>query len=43
VHGGVPRDVTVLRMLRDEWDRTPLAEVEVEIEGDPPPAFAPRS
>jgi [ribosomal protein S5]-alanine N-acetyltransferase len=42
VHGGVPRDVAVLRLLRDEWDRTPLAEVEVEIEGEPPPTFATR-
>ena len=41
VHGGTPRDVAVLRMLRDEWERTPLAEVPVEIEGDVPPAFAP--
>jgi ribosomal-protein-alanine N-acetyltransferase len=36
VHSGVPRDVAVLRMMRDEWERTPLAEVEVVIEGDPP-------
>jgi hypothetical protein len=35
--------VAVLRMLRDEWERTPLAELRVEIEGDPPPAFAPPS
>ena len=40
VHGGTPRDVAVLRMLRDEWERTPLAEVPVEIEGEPPPAFS---
>ena len=39
VHGGVPRDVVVLRMLRDEWERTPLAEVPVEVEGEPPPQF----
>jgi ribosomal-protein-alanine N-acetyltransferase len=39
VHGGVPRDVAVLRMLRDEWERTPLAEVRVEVEGEPPPQF----
>jgi ribosomal-protein-alanine N-acetyltransferase len=43
VHGGVARDVAVLRMLRDEWDRTPLAEVDVAIDGEPPPAFAQRS
>ena len=41
VHGGTPRDVTVLRMLRDEWERTPLAEIPVEIEGEPPPALLP--
>jgi ribosomal-protein-alanine N-acetyltransferase len=39
VHGGVPRDVAVLRMLRDEWERTPLAEVAVGFEGEPPPGF----
>jgi ribosomal-protein-alanine N-acetyltransferase len=39
IHGGVPRDVAVLRMLRDEWERTPLAEVPVTVEGDPPPQF----
>jgi ribosomal-protein-alanine N-acetyltransferase len=42
VHGGVPRDVAVLRMLREEWERTPLAELAVTIEGDPPDAFAAR-
>jgi ribosomal-protein-alanine N-acetyltransferase len=40
VHGGVPRDVAVLRMLREEWERTPLAEVEVRFDGGPPPEFA---
>jgi ribosomal-protein-alanine N-acetyltransferase len=39
VHGGVARDVAVLRMLRDEWERTPLAEVPVEVDGDPPAQF----
>ena len=39
VHGGVPRDVAVLRMLRDEWERTPLADVPVAIEGEPPSNF----
>jgi len=39
VHGGVPRDVAVLRMLRDEWERTPLAEVPVAFEGEPPAQF----
>jgi ribosomal-protein-alanine N-acetyltransferase len=40
VHGGQSRDVTVLRMMRDEWERTPLADVPVSIEGEPPAAFA---
>ena len=39
VHAGVPRDVAVLRMLRDEWERTPLAEVPVSVEGEPPAQF----
>jgi ribosomal-protein-alanine N-acetyltransferase len=39
VHGGVPRDVAVLRMLRDEWERTPLAEVPVSVDGAPLPQF----
>jgi [ribosomal protein S5]-alanine N-acetyltransferase len=42
VHAGVPRDVAVLRMLRDEWERTPLAEVPVSFEGDPPAAYSQR-
>jgi ribosomal-protein-alanine N-acetyltransferase len=39
VHAGVPRDVAVLRMLREEWERTPLAEVPVEVEGELPGRF----
>jgi ribosomal-protein-alanine N-acetyltransferase len=39
VHSGVPRDVAVLRMMRDEWERTPLAEVPVTVEGEPPQQF----
>jgi ribosomal-protein-alanine N-acetyltransferase len=39
VHAGVPRDVAVLRLLRDEWERTPLAEVPVTVEGEPPAQF----
>jgi ribosomal-protein-alanine N-acetyltransferase len=39
VHSGVPRDVAVMRMMRDEWERTPLAEVPVSVEGDSPPQF----
>jgi ribosomal-protein-alanine N-acetyltransferase len=40
VHAGEPRDVAVLRMMRDEWEHTPLAEVPVRIDGEPPAAFA---
>jgi ribosomal-protein-alanine N-acetyltransferase len=39
VHSGVPHDVAVLRMLREEWERTPLAELTVSVEGAPPPGF----
>jgi [ribosomal protein S5]-alanine N-acetyltransferase len=39
VHSGVPRDVAILRMTRDEWERTPLAEAPVSVEGDPPRQF----
>jgi ribosomal-protein-alanine N-acetyltransferase len=39
VHAGVPRDVAVLRMLRDEWERTPLAEVAVSLDGEVPGQF----
>lgn len=39
VHGDTARDVAVLRMLRDEWERTPLAELPVTIEGAVPAAF----
>jgi ribosomal-protein-alanine N-acetyltransferase len=39
VHGGVQRDVAVLRMLRDEWERTPLAEVPVDVAGRPSGQF----
>jgi ribosomal-protein-alanine N-acetyltransferase len=39
VHAGVPRDVAVLRMLRDEWERTPLAELPASVDGPPPSEF----
>ena len=39
VHGGEPRDVAVLGLLRDEWRAGPLAAVAVRIEGAPPPQF----
>ena len=39
VHRGSARDVAVLRLLREEYERGPLADIPVEIEGDPPPAW----
>jgi RimJ/RimL family protein N-acetyltransferase len=39
VHRGSPRDVAVLSMLREEYDRTPLANVPVSFAGNPPEAF----
>jgi ribosomal-protein-alanine N-acetyltransferase len=39
VHGGVPQDVAVLRVMREEWERGPLAGVPVAFEGEPPPRF----
>ena len=39
VHRGVPRDVAILRLLREEFERGPLAGVPVEVEGEPPTAW----
>lgn len=39
VHEGVPRDVAILRMLRDRFESSELAKVPVELEGEPPPQF----
>jgi [ribosomal protein S5]-alanine N-acetyltransferase len=39
VHRGIPRDVAVLRMLREEFDRSPLARTPVAVEGEPPEQF----
>jgi ribosomal-protein-alanine N-acetyltransferase len=39
MHGGEPRDVAMLRMLRDRFEASELAKVPYEIEGEPPPAF----
>lgn len=32
IHGGEPRDVTLLRLLREEWEGLPLAGVQVAVE-----------
>lgn len=39
-HGDVVHDVVIFSLLRDEWAAGPLAEVAVEIRGEPPAAFA---
>lgn len=39
LHDGSPRDVAVLRLLREEWQRGPLAAVAVVLEGAPPDQF----
>jgi RimJ/RimL family protein N-acetyltransferase len=41
-HGERWLDVNVFGMLRDEWAAGPLAAIPVDVEGEPPPAFAPR-
>jgi len=38
-HGAAVRDVAVFSLLREEWERSPLAAVPAEIEGEPPPGF----
>jgi [ribosomal protein S5]-alanine N-acetyltransferase len=38
-HEGEPRDVAILRMLRERFDKTDLASVPYELEGEPPPQF----
>lgn len=39
VHRGEPRDVAVLRFMRDDLEASPLGSVAVGFEGEPPPAF----
>ncbi len=40
-HGARYRDVVLFSLLRNEWERSPLAEVPVEVHGEPPAAFRP--
>jgi ribosomal-protein-alanine N-acetyltransferase len=38
-HGDTVHDVRVFSLLREELERSPLSDVRVEIEGEPPAAF----
>lgn len=38
-HGDRVHDVVVFRLLRSEWERSPLSDVSVQVHGTPPPAF----
>jgi [ribosomal protein S5]-alanine N-acetyltransferase len=38
-HPSGVHDVVVFGLLREEWERSPLRDVPVEIDGDPPSAF----
>jgi [ribosomal protein S5]-alanine N-acetyltransferase len=38
-HGGSARDVHVYGLLREQWERSPLASVPCALEGEPPEAF----
>ena len=39
VHRGAPRDVAILRLLREDFERGALARVAVKFDGDPPAAW----
>jgi N-acetyltransferase len=39
LHDGVAKDCAVLRLMREDFETGPLADVEVSFEGEPPPAF----
>ncbi len=42
-HGERVHDVIVYSWLKEEWERSPLAAVAVEVRGDPPPTFVCRA
>jgi [ribosomal protein S5]-alanine N-acetyltransferase len=39
-HGDARHDVVVFRLLREEWEASPLADVSVQVKGTAPAAFA---
>jgi N-acetyltransferase len=38
-HGDARHDVAVFSLLREEWEASPLAQIEVDVRGEPPAAF----
>lgn len=40
-HGETVHDVVIYSWLKDEWERSPLASIEVRVEGEVPAAFRP--
>ena len=38
-HGPRVHDVVVYSWLKEQWERSPLAEIPVEVRGEPPPRF----
>jgi ribosomal-protein-alanine N-acetyltransferase len=40
-HGDRVRDVVLYAWLREDWERSPLSEVPISVEGEPPPMFDP--
>jgi RimJ/RimL family protein N-acetyltransferase len=38
-HDDHPHDLVSYSLLREEWERSPMAAVAVELAGEPPPAF----
>jgi ribosomal-protein-alanine N-acetyltransferase len=39
-HADRPRDVVTFSLLRSDWERSPLAQIEVRVLGEPPAGFA---